>query len=106
MNQISLDAKGGQFLADLANWQRESAPDNSADLERLRRNLRFARQPGADEAAAADAGALLRSGTHHGADCRQAPSEPLHRLPHTSAGQRTALRMSAVYLIRAVQLIL
>ena len=36
MNQISLDAKGGQFLADLANWQRESAPDNSADLERLR----------------------------------------------------------------------
>ena len=24
MNQISLDAKGGQFLADLANWQRES----------------------------------------------------------------------------------
>ena len=40
MNQISLDAKGGQFLADLANWQRESAPDNSADLERLR----FARQ--------------------------------------------------------------
>ncbi len=32
MNQISLDAKGGQFLADLANWQRESAPDNSADL--------------------------------------------------------------------------
>ena len=21
MNQISLDAKGGQFLADLANWQ-------------------------------------------------------------------------------------
>ena len=46
MNQISLDAKGGQFLADLANWQRESAPDNSADLERLRRNLRFARQQG------------------------------------------------------------
>lgn len=44
MNQISLDAKGGQFLADLASWQRENAPDNSADLERLRRNLRFARQ--------------------------------------------------------------
>ena len=99
MNQISLDAKGGQFLADLANWQRESAPDNSADLERLRRNLRFARQQ-------ADAGALLRSGTHHGADRRQAPSEPLHRLPHTSAGQRTALCVSALYLIRTVQLIL
>ena len=32
MNQISLDAKGGQFLADLANWQRESAPDNSCLL--------------------------------------------------------------------------
>ena len=100
MNQISLDAKGGQFLADLANWQRESAPDNSADLERL------GRPAGADEAAAADAGALLRSGTHHGADRRQAPSEPLHRLPHTSAGQRTALCVSALYLIRTVQLIL
>lgn len=106
MNQISLDAKGGQFLADLANWQRESAPDNSADLERLRAESALCPPAGADEAAAADAGALLRSGTHHGADCRQAPSEPLHRLPHTSAGQRTALRMSAVYLIRAVQLIL
>ena len=33
-----------QEARDLANWQRESAPDNSADLERLRRNLRFARQ--------------------------------------------------------------
>ena len=44
MNQISLDAKGGQFLADLANWQRESAPDNNEQMERLRRNLRLARQ--------------------------------------------------------------
>ena len=105
MNQISLDAKGGQFLADLANWQRESAPDNSADLERLRRNLRFARQQVLTKRQQQML-ELYYDQTHHGADCRQAPSEPLHRLPHTSAGQRTALRMSAVYLIRAVQLIL
>ena len=39
MNQISLDAKGGQFLADLANWQRESAPDNSADLYSMERKM-------------------------------------------------------------------
>lgn len=44
MKQISLDAKGGQWLADLANWARESAPDNKEQLERLRRNLRLARQ--------------------------------------------------------------
>ena len=44
MKQISLDAKGGQWLADLANWARESAPDNNEQLERLRRNLRLARQ--------------------------------------------------------------
>lgn len=44
MSQISLDAKGGQFLADIASWERENAPDNAEALERLRRNLRFARQ--------------------------------------------------------------
>lgn len=44
MNRISLDAKGGQWLADLAAWERESAPDNAEQQERLRRNLRLARQ--------------------------------------------------------------
>ena len=44
MSRISLDAKGGQWLADMASWERESAPDNSEQLERLRRNLRLARQ--------------------------------------------------------------
>ncbi len=28
MKQLSLEAKGGQWLADLASWERESAPDN------------------------------------------------------------------------------
>ena len=40
MKQLSLEAKGGQWLADLASWERESAPDNREQLERLRRNLR------------------------------------------------------------------
>ena len=44
MKQLSLEAKGGQWLADLASWERESAPDNREQLERLRRNLRLARQ--------------------------------------------------------------
>lgn len=44
MKQLSLDAKGGQWLADLASWERESASDNMEQLERLRRNLRLARQ--------------------------------------------------------------
>lgn len=44
MNRISLDARGGQWLADLASWERESAPDNNEQMERLRRNLRLARQ--------------------------------------------------------------
>ena len=44
MNRISLDAKGGQWLADLAAWERESAPTNDEQLSRLRRNLRLARQ--------------------------------------------------------------
>ena len=37
-------ARGGQWLADLASWERESAPDNNEQMERLRRNLRLARQ--------------------------------------------------------------
>ena len=36
MKQHSLEAKGGQWLADLASWERESAPDNREQLERLR----------------------------------------------------------------------
>ena len=44
MKQLSLEAKGGQWLADLASWERGSAPDNGEQLERLRRNLRLARQ--------------------------------------------------------------
>ena len=44
MKQLSLEAKGGQWLADLASWERESAPDNREQLERLHRNLRLARQ--------------------------------------------------------------
>ena len=44
MKQLSLEAKGGQWRADLASWERESAPDNREQLERLRRNLRLARQ--------------------------------------------------------------
>ena len=44
MNRISLDARGGQWLADLASWERESAPDNNEQMERLRRNLCLARQ--------------------------------------------------------------
>ena len=44
MNRISLDAQGGQWLADMASWARESAPDNNEQMERLRRNLHLARQ--------------------------------------------------------------
>ena len=44
LKQLSLEAKGGQWLADLASWERESAPDNREQLERLHRNLRLARQ--------------------------------------------------------------
>lgn len=42
--RLSLDARGGQWLADLAHWGRESAPDNDEQMERLHRNLRLARQ--------------------------------------------------------------
>lgn len=44
MNRISLDAHGGQWLADVTVWERENAPDNAEQLARLRRNLELARQ--------------------------------------------------------------
>ena len=44
IRQLSLDAKGGQWLADRAIWERISAPGNDEQLERLRRNLRLARE--------------------------------------------------------------
>ena len=44
MKQHSLEAKCGQWLADLASRDRGSATDYKEQLERLRRNLRLARQ--------------------------------------------------------------
>ncbi len=44
MNTLSLDARGGQWLADLAAWERSGSSDNSQQLQRLRRNLKLARQ--------------------------------------------------------------
>lgn len=43
MSHLSLEGRGGQWLADRAVWERESAPTNDEQLERLRRNLRLAR---------------------------------------------------------------
>lgn len=44
MKRLSLEGRGGQWLADLAEWKRESAPTNDEQMDRLRRNLRLARQ--------------------------------------------------------------
>ena len=44
MAHLSLDAKGGQWLADLAEWGRSGAPDNRRQLEQLRQKLRTARR--------------------------------------------------------------
>ena len=38
MAHLSLDAKGGQRLADLAEWGRSGAPDNRRQLEQLRQS--------------------------------------------------------------------
>ncbi|MBR3641225.1 MAG: sigma-70 family RNA polymerase sigma factor [Oscillibacter sp.] len=44
MKPLSLDERSGAWLADLAVWGRESSEDNEEQLERLRRNLRLARE--------------------------------------------------------------
>lgn len=41
---LSIDAKGGQWLADTALWRADGHGDNDEQLERLRRNLRLARE--------------------------------------------------------------
>lgn len=38
------DARSGEWMADMAVWLQENAPDNSELLSRLRQNLRRARQ--------------------------------------------------------------
>lgn len=43
-SHISLDLPSGAWLADRALWLAETAPDNSEQQARLRRNLRRARQ--------------------------------------------------------------
>ncbi len=39
-----LTYRNNEFIGDMAAWQRENAEDNSEQLERLRRNLRLARE--------------------------------------------------------------
>ena len=39
-----LNYRNNEFSGDFAAWQRENSPDNEEQLERLRRNLRRARQ--------------------------------------------------------------
>ena len=38
------DVRGGEWLADMAVWMRDNASDNSEFLNRLRQNLRRARE--------------------------------------------------------------
>ena len=44
MNNIQSKRLGKQLLADLTVWERENSEDNAQQLQRLRRNLRLARQ--------------------------------------------------------------
>ena len=42
--QKALTRRDNEFMGDLAAWERENGEDNSEQLERLRRNLRRARE--------------------------------------------------------------
>ena len=44
MKNIPFDTRASEWIGDMTIWLRENAEDNSLRLERLRRNLRRARE--------------------------------------------------------------
>lgn len=44
MRNTRFDTRSSQWLGDMTVWLRENAGDNSEQLDRLRRNLRLARE--------------------------------------------------------------
>ena len=44
MRNTHFDARASEWIGDLTVWQREHAGDNSDQMDRLRRNLRRARE--------------------------------------------------------------
>ena len=43
MSATNFDSRSSEWVGDMTVWLRENAPDNTAQLERLRTNLRQAR---------------------------------------------------------------
>lgn len=44
MNNTRFDTRSSEWIGDMTVWLRQNADDNSLQLERLRRNLRRARE--------------------------------------------------------------
>ena len=44
MRDTRFDSRSSEWIGDLAVWKRQNEPDNAEQLERLRRNLRQARE--------------------------------------------------------------
>ena len=44
MNNIPFDTRSSEWIGDMTVWLRQNSEDNSLQLERLRRNLRRARE--------------------------------------------------------------
>lgn len=44
MRDTRFDTRSSEWIGDLTVWKRQNAPDNAEQLERLRRNLRQARE--------------------------------------------------------------
>ncbi|WP_298022638.1 sigma-70 family RNA polymerase sigma factor [uncultured Dysosmobacter sp.] len=44
MRDTRFDSRSSEWLGDMTVWLRENAADNSEQLDRLRRNLRLARE--------------------------------------------------------------
>lgn len=44
MNNTPFDTRSSEWIGDMTVWLRQNSEDNSLQLERLRRNLRLARE--------------------------------------------------------------
>ena len=59
MRDTRFDSRSSEWIGDLAVWKRQNDPDNAEQLERLRRNLRQAREQELSPPPAAGSGSVL-----------------------------------------------
>lgn len=97
MNPTRCKKSAAQWSGDLAVWLRENSETNDLQMERLRRNLRRARQQELTSRQRQVVELYFDQGLNMTQIGCRLGGPPLHGLPHAPAGQRHGMRRALCY---------